>query len=475
MRRYLIIFSAIAGISFCTPAGSVAAYGLTLQEAIRLALANNTTYRIAREKAHESSIKVKETWGQLWPSLSTDVSGTRMWAEKGINSLETGLYNIDFVKGTIAVNPGIFYNSLKDARESHIASVNEERSIKADTTIRTIQLYYSMLLTAEIIKLRRDSINALEENLKAVTAGYKGGVYTRLDYLRAKVSSANENTRLIIADNDYQSTQAALNNQIGREIDAPLEPDAWAISADSDEAETYAGWSESLKKEQFISMTSKALKNRPEILQISAKKESSLARASASESVYLWPTLFASGSYGTNRIIKKPGESTGDPQVDAIVGELVNTFSPSGWNRNWTVTIGATYKWGALSPLDASRSKEEEFRSQARQTDLALERFIRETRMEIKMGILKLNAASNAILSQRENIKSAEESLRVAVIQFRNGLIDNTKLLDANVELASAKSLYYQSLYDFQTAKAQLNRAIGAEYFSFPGQSAEAH
>jgi outer membrane protein TolC len=53
----------------------------------------------------------------------------------------------------------------------------------------------------------------------------------------------------------------------------------------------------------------------------------------------------------------------------------------------------------------------------------------------------------------------------VAVTQFRNGIIDNTRLIEANVQLITARTLYIQSLYDFQVARAELNRAIGVDYF----------
>jgi len=473
MKRCFIVLTAIFFLCAVAATGIAAEDTLTLQRAIQMALVNNTAYRIAQEKTYESAIKVRETWGQLWPSLSTDVSGTRMWAEKGINSKQKGAYTIDFVKGSIAVNPGTFYNSLKEAREGHIASVNEERNMRADTTVHTIQLYYRLMLDDEIIKLRSGSVKALEENLKAVTTGYKGGVYTRLDFLRAKVSTANEKTRLILANNNYQSTQAALNIQIGREIDAPLKPDVRDGITQLSEAEVYANWSDADKKKQYNVMLTRALENRPELLVIRAKKEATLAKARANESVYLWPTLFASGSYGTSKIESKPFKSTGDPQIDQIVEPLMESFIPSGWNKNWNVTVGATYRWGALSSFDSIHARGEESRSRARQVEMELEEFTKVTRLDIKMGTLKLFAAANAILSQRENIKSAEESLRVAILQFKNGVIDNTKLLDTNVELASAKTMYYQSLYEFQSAKAELNRAIGIECFGFPSESIE--
>ena len=81
--------------------------------------------------------------------------------------------------------------------------------------------------------------------------------------------------------------------------------------------------------------------------------------------------------------------------------------------------------------------------------------------------MIGLVAASHAIQSQRDNIAYAKESARVAVLQFKNGMIDNTELLNANVELSNATTMYIQALYYFQVSKAKLNRALGYDYFSF--------
>ncbi len=441
---------------------------LGLREAISLSLENNNQYKIAYEKVNESRFKVRESWGRLWPDISTAASMTRFGADKGIMTTSKGEYDITFVKASVAVNPGLFYNSLRSAQDGHVIVVNDERRIKLDTTIMTIRLYYRILLTAEIIKLRNDSIKALEENLKAVTTGYKIGSYTRLDFLRAKVAAANEKTRLINAENDYLSAIAALNIQMGRDIDSPLELDRSTITVDTGEENAIMKWTDKERKERLSFMTAESLKNRPELLQIKAKKEALAHAAWAGDSLYLWPTLFASGSYGTSRIIPKNGaKTTGDPHADLALYDIGKILEPMGWNKNWNVVVGATYRWGGAVPFDPAHAKSDQYRSQSKQADYEMDDFVRNLRLNIQQGILKLISASNAILSQRENIESAEESLRVAIIQFRNGIIDNTKFLDANVELSNAKTLYIQALYDLQSSKAELNRAIGYDYFNF--------
>jgi outer membrane protein len=441
---------------------------LGLRDAIASALENNNKYKISHEKTAESNLRVRESWGKLWPELSSDAAVTRYWADQGTMSRSDGQYDIKFVKCYIAVNPGIFYNSLKASQDDHIISVNDERRVKSEITIQTIRLYYKILLSSEIVKMRTDSIKALEENLRVVEAGYKTGSYTKLDYLRAKVAAANEKTRLIMAQDDYQSAIAAMNINIGKNIDYGLLLDSQAIIANMDGDIEFSNWTEGQIKNKLTSMAAESFKNRPEIVELKYKKEMTGHRAKAAESVYLWPTLYINGSYGMNEIIgQRSGSSTGDTSADLALRKMGEISNPSGWTKSWTVTFGATYRWGSLLPLDSSHAKADQLGSQKKQADLEAEDFAKNVCLDIQQWLFKLKSASSAILSQKENIESAEESLRVAVIQFKNGMIDNTKFLDVNVELSNAKSMYFHALYDLQSSKAELNKAVGYDYFNY--------
>jgi outer membrane protein len=441
---------------------------LGLHEAIDQTIRNSNKYRTAREKMNESKYRVREAWGKLWPDLSTDISETRYGADKGIMSLSYGSDDIRFIKGTLAINPGNFYETLRSSREDYTMAMNDERSIKLDATLQAIRLYYKILWASEMVQMRNNSVKALEENLRVVTLGYKVGSFTRLDYLRVKVAMANEKTRLINAQNEYQSAKSALNIQMGREIDSPLEIDRNSIIVDAGRTSEIVGWDEEKRSSLLSAMTAEALQNRPELLRIISKKESLSHGARAAESIYLWPTLFVSGSYGMNKVIpKSSSQSTGDRSADIALYDIGQVLEPSGWNKNWTVTFGATYRWGSLFPFDQSHARADQLRSKALQSDYEMNEFLRSVRLDVQLGLLKLISSSNAILSQEENIESADESLRVAMLQLKNGTIDNTKFLESVVELSNAKTLYIQALYDLQSSKAEVNRAIGTEYLGF--------
>lgn len=445
----------------------------SLEEAVTLSIRSNNRLQESIEKSRESGYRVRETWGMLWPELSTDVAVTRQGAQAGYAARIDGQYDIKIVNGKLAINPGVLYNSLRAARKGYIVAENDVRRVKSEITVQCITLYYQTLMARELVKLYGESVKLLDENLRVVTTGYQKGVLSKLDFLRAKVAHANERTKLVNAENDYRSARAALNIHMGRDLHEPL-----ALEGSMDRyREIKAVTSETEWEAEARELIGIALKNRPELIQLKMKREIERHSAMAASSIYLWPSFFVTGNVGYSKV--EPKEESKSSELTSLAmmlnpstsssaltsSSMSSYLAPEGWNRSWSVTVGATYRWGALSPVDPSHAKADQLKSQSRQTDQQIEAFVKGVRLEIERGYLKLRSAEISIAAQEGNIEAAEESLRVARLQFRGGIIDNTKLLEANVQLITATTLYLQSLNDLQVAKADLNRAMGQDHY----------
>ncbi len=445
----------------------------SLEEAVTLSIRSNNQLLESIEKSRESGYRVRETWGMLWPELSTDVAVTRQGSQAGYAARIDGQYDIKIVNGKLAINPGVLYSSLRAARKGHIVAENDVRRVKSEVTVQCIRLYYQTLMAGELVKLYGESVKLLDENLRVVTTGYQKGVLSKLDFLRAKVAHANERTKLVNAQNDYRSARAALNIHMGRDIHEAL-----ALEGSLDRyRDIKAVTVETAWEGEARELIGIALKNRPELIQLKMKRDIERHSAMAASSIYLWPTFFVTGNVGYSKVEPKEESKSSELASLALLlnpstsssalssSSMSSYLAPPGWNRSWAVTVGATYRWGALSPVDPSHAKADQLKSQSRQTDQQLEAFVKGVRIEIERGYLKLRSAEISITAQEGNIEAAEESLRVARLQFRGGIIDNTKLLEANVQLITATTLYLQSLNDLQVAKAELNRAMGQDYY----------
>ncbi len=438
---------------------------INLKEAIKLAEANNTSFKLLKESSKEAKENVNIVWGMLWPSLSSDASVTKMGSDPENAMRPEQQYSVNIVNAQITINPGIFYNSLQASRKAFIAAENNLRKTESVILKSTIDLFYAVVLSGENLKIKQESSRLLLENYQTVSTGYNKGVFSRLSYLTAQVEYNNSKTELINAENDYETSLAALNIHLGFDVNNKL-----AVSFDPEQFNRDELNEILVNETEFVNnMTAEALKNRPELIQKKSMEEVNEYRTNAEASIYLWPTFFVRGNYNYSKYFYPEAEpvtpvSTGNPMVDTIMPYLTQTPEPDeDWQKSWSVSFGVSYQWGALSPLDSSHAKKRMSESRENQSELDIENFTKQISLEVKTNFIKLKSARLAILSQIDNIKTARENYSASLTQFRNGLIDNTALINANLKLLTARTLLIQSIYNYNTAKSELNIAVGKD------------
>ncbi len=472
MKRFYAAFVLLLTVS----TGLLSEEKLNLETAVAAAFKNNSMYKIAVEQTRESEAKVNQVWGMLWPSLATDASWTKMHADEkaGSASKLDHQTTINIVNMQFAINPGVFYNSLRSAQSGYEASELYLRKVRADINKATIDIYYSVILAKETLRMREESAKALGENLKTVKMGYEKGILPKLQYLSAQVEYSNAQTQVINSKSDYESAMNTLNIHIGNELETPISLTFDILNFNNKELESLMENGEN--EERFVNrLIAESLKNRPELIQKKYTKEAMEYAAKAESSIYFWPSFFVNGKYTTTQTAYKnldsgsSPESTGNPQTDLMIQQITAamTTTPSEkWLPSWSVSVGASYKWGALAPWDSSHAKKDQFESKATQADLELEAFVKTVKLDVKRNYLKMKAARNSIMTQKDNVITAKENMKASEIQFKNGLIDNTKYIDSNVKLIAAETMLIQAYHSYHTAKAELNNVIGTNFFN---------
>ncbi len=80
---------------------------------------------------------------------------------------------------------------------------------------------------------------------------------------------------------------------------------------------------------------------------------------------------------------------------------------------------------------------------------------------EIQQAYVSLMDAKERIPSTKLTVKEAKESYELSQGRYRVGVCDAIELRDAQVQYANAKLAYISNLYEYNSAKARLERAIG--------------
>jgi len=270
------------------------------------------------------------------------------------------------------------------------------------------------------LQISQETVDNYAGHMKNVQAQYDAGMVAKSDVLASEVSLANAQNSLIKAQNNYQLAVSSLNNAIGLPLDSELK------------------LKEDLKYEPY-SLTLDdcaryAMANRPEIAEYQAKI------AIARDDV-------------------KIAKSGYRPTVEFTAAQdWYDNKLPGSKNSNWLVAL--TLSWKIFdSGLNNAKVKQAQS-----SVDTALEQ-ARQKRdailLEVRQYYLSMQEAEKRIDTSKAAVKQAEENLRIAEVRYNAGAGTNLDVLDAVLSLNQAKTNYIQALYDYNTSKAQLDKAMG--------------
>lgn len=427
--------------------------GIDIDEALKIALENNHDYKIAKLRARIAEEKVNTVWGQLMPVLESEASILRQYGESGFMSLSDGQADIKFIQMKFGINPGVFYNSLQASKKSYSVFNEELRRIKSDVEYSVIKSYFDLLLADEIIELRKESLGVLKANLNDVKNMYGSGVVPKFEMLQAQVQMMNQEPELFAAESESRVAFEIFNHRLGRKRGL------YTVQKDVLKGEVKPVVCDNVDK-KIDMLTSVALKNRPEVIQIQKKIEAAEDSKNAYSSYYLWPTFSIGGYYGLTRLAPNEIEF---PSIGPVTPDFSGITGNDYWQNTWQVKIAATYRWGSLFPTDSVRAQEREERLKIQEGEEELSRLRSAIYITINSAYSKLLTAYMTITSQKENVKTAEEGLRIARESYKAGVIKNSELLTSELALTSAKTSYINALYTYYVALAELKKETGAE------------
>jgi outer membrane protein TolC len=183
----------------------------------------------------------------------------------------------------------------------------------------------------------------------------------------------------------------------------------------------------------------KAYSNRPEL-------KGTELRIKASESGV---TLAQSGWYPQVSVVGDYLSARPNQRVFPSVDQFKDT-----WDVNLSVNVNI---WNWLATKDQTDQAETQL-EQAKDSYKIIKDNIT---LEVTQIYLNILQAKEKMIVAANNVVQAEENYRTADDKFKNGLILNSELLDAEVAQLTAKTNYVQSQVDYELAKAQLEKSSG--------------
>jgi outer membrane protein TolC len=285
--------------------------------------------------------------------------------------------------------------------------------------------FLQTLLGDKLLEVARENVRSLEVQRRNAEANFQQGLVAQNDVLKAEVALAQARQRERSAAKQLVLLRSRLNQLFDLDLQTRL-----------DLAET------SLAPQLIPSLESLyalAEEMRPEVQTLESSIRQTQQGITAAKSRY-YPRLSAFAQY------YREGEdflASDNPFAN-------NDNAAIGLRVEWNFFEGGKTRAATRELLHRQKSLEE------RQQELK-----QQIRIQVEDAYEQLKVAKADMEASEVALKQAEENERMTSIQYREQLVIFLEVLNAQVFLSQSRVDYYQALYGYALALADLERAVG--------------
>lgn len=402
---------------------------MTLEESVRTALDNN--YSIKQQEAeYDSAVWARhQARRSFGPTVNWQSTATKMGGKYYEDMLHLSRNYGNTLSLTMPIyTGGQLEGAIKAADLAMNANELGLELCKQQVKAATMSAYYQALQAKNQIKVAQDSVNTLTEHLKNVNAQYTVGTVAKSDVLGTQVQMANAEQNLINANNSYDVAIASLNNVMGLPTDTELN------LTDSLDYNVY--------EIPLEECTAYARSNRPDVLMADYQVAIAEAGVQQAKAGYM-PKVSAQASKSW------AGEDPfGSEETDKRYAQ----------NNNWTA--GVVLSWD-IWDNNITQSKVNQSKAAVAKAEAAAENTRQSGDLEVRTAYLNLKAAEKSINTTQVAVDKAQEDYKIAQVRYAAGVGTNLDVMDAEEKLAQAQTNYYTALYNYNSSKAALDKAMG--------------
>ena len=417
---------------------------LSLEDAVRVGMQRNRSLEIARLDRQMAGQKVRESWAEVLPHVSTGLIYTRaikpavlflpgsIFGKPELGTQAISISQDNSATASVNLSQNIFkLSAIAGIRAaSLVRKISDEsyRQTNAEVVTSIRRAYYDALITSEKLRLVEQSIARWEAARKDTGALFRQGVAADIDTLKAYLSVENLKPELIRARSDVSISATRLKSVMG------VDQETGITLSDS------LLFRESMFPKDIGTAYAEALEKRPDVRSLTFQFAAEGEKVTAARSEGL-PTL---GAFGQLQAQTQFNDGT--------------SLSKTTWPVS--SSVGLQLSVPIFSGF-ATSARIEEAKISRIQTGTRLEDLKAQVRAEVEVRLANLAESRRRIEVQSKTVSVAERSYRITRLRLREGVGSRLELTDAELQLNTSKINYLQAVYDYLVASAELERSLG--------------
>lgn len=414
---------------------------VTLSDAIEIALSESPIIKIADKEIERVDYSKKEKWGALFPSISAVGNYSRAIKKQKLffalpdmpprpEGVEVGQDNT-FSGGISASLPIIaptLWATIQMSELDAELALESARSSKLSLINEVSKSYYATLLAQDSYDVFKKSYDIAVENAKVIENKYKQGVVSEFEWIRADVQVKSASTNLALAENAVNLSILKLKMLMGIDMFTGLKVKG-----------NLADY-EATKYSDVLAIDPTTLQANSDLKQFDIKTQQ-LQQTLKIQKSTLMPTLSASFNY----------------QYMTMANDSV-AFSNYHW---FPTSTGAVTLAIPLFQGGEKINKQKQIKVQLEEMKYQRDDLRRGLELQAMSYLDNINQAIKTIETNKEGLRQAEKALLISQKMYDIGASTYLDLSNAELVYTQAGLAYNQSIYNYLSAKADLEKLLG--------------
>jgi outer membrane efflux protein len=407
---------------------------VTLQDAVRIALSDNPTIKVAGQEIQLKKEARREAYAGLFPEASLVGSYSRAIKKQSFammgEVIEVGTDNT--YSGGLSVSLPVFapalYKSISLTETDVNLAVEKSRASRLDMVNQVTKAFFQLLLAQDSYEVLLKSYKQSEDNYNVVKAKYEQGAVSEYDKISADVQMRSLKPTVVSARNGVNLANLQLKVLMGMEADVKV-----AVEGN-------------LKDYEMSMFTRQAMPRPDNLVNNSTLKQLELNALQLKQTLKLqytnfMPTLSASFQYmytSMNDNFK---------------------FKEYDWRPYSTIGLNLSiplFKGSNFTQLKQTRIQMKQLEENRINTE-------RQLTMQATSYLDNMAASTEQVVSNKEAVYQAEKGRTIAEKRYEVGKGTILELNSSEVALTEAQLTYNQSIYDYLVAKADLDLVLGID------------
>ena len=415
---------------------------ITLEQALEIGLSENVSVKVADMEIERTGFAKKGTYASLYPQIDFSGSYQRtikkqaMFMSMGEGQepmkIEVGMFNTinAAVAASVPLVNAQLWKSLKISGMDVELAVEKARSSRLDMVTQVKNAYYSTLLAKEAFEVYKQVYENALQNFAETQKKYDAQKASEMDLIRAKTTVENAIPNVYNAESSVILALWQLKAVLGVDLDLDLDI-AGKLSDYAQQMLADINQFEDVSLEENTTMKQLAIQAEMLAETVKLQKYANL------------PTIAASFNFAYMSMAN-----------DVAFSEFPwIPYSTAGISINIPIFAGGKRH----NQIRQAKNQYEQVQLQVADTERQLKIAIRQSLATMETNMKSYYAAQNAVASAQKGYDITEVSYKVG----RSTLIE---LNDAQLALTQSRLTESQAIYNFLTAKAQLEQTLGQDF-----------